>query len=247
MATVSTETRDVLANCNDFKENAHSLIVLFHLNLAQSQSMTTIPTQMFGTQMGPQGSTLQYGNFEDGNLKVLRMVLYLAILDSHQFLQWQVMNFWVRNLGKPFASVFSWQQSQKSNLSAKMIFSIFLYIRASRSAKVLEKRVKLERKDFPPAPYVFLREKVLDLQFIENFLEKLKYIFQKLSLQNNMFRNCLYKWNMCKQISNLCFHSFKKLSDIVASFINTGQLQYCVLTFYFLALCLPLYKFKIWN
>ena len=166
--------------------------------------MTTIPTQMFGIPMGSQGSTLQYGNFEDGNLKVLRKVLYLAILDSHQFLQWQVMNFWVRNLGKPFASVFSWQQSQKSNLSAKMIFSIFLLILASRSAKrllpspssfpfswrgvkacskmatktektmriFLEKRVKLEWKDFPPTPYVFLREKVLDLQFIENFLEK---------------------------------------------------------------------------
>ena len=87
--------------------------------------------------MGSQGSTLQYVNFEDGNLKVLRMVLYLAFLDSHQFLQWQVMNFWVRNLGKPFASVFSWQQSQKSNLSAKMIFSIFLLILASRSAKRL--------------------------------------------------------------------------------------------------------------
>ena len=37
--------------------------------------------------MGSQGSTLQYGNFEDGNLKVLRKELYLAILDSHQFLQ----------------------------------------------------------------------------------------------------------------------------------------------------------------
>ena len=37
--------------------------------------------------MGSQGSTLQYGNFEDQNLKSLRNVLYLAILDSHQFLQ----------------------------------------------------------------------------------------------------------------------------------------------------------------
>jgi len=36
--------------------------------------MTTIPTKMFGIPMGSQGSTLQYGNFEDGNLKVLRKV-----------------------------------------------------------------------------------------------------------------------------------------------------------------------------
>jgi hypothetical protein len=49
--------------------------------------MTTIPTKMFGIPMGSQGSTLQYGNFEDENLKSLRNVLYLAILDSHQFLQ----------------------------------------------------------------------------------------------------------------------------------------------------------------
>ena len=40
------------------------------------------------------------------------------------------------------------------------------------------------------------------------------------------------------------------MSDIVASFINTGHMQYCVLPFYFLALCLPLlfcvsiFKFK---
>ena len=41
-------------------------------------------------------------------------------------------------------------------------------------------------------------------------------------------------------IQSLLSFIFKKLSDIVASFINTGQMQYCVLPFYFLALCLPL-------
>ena len=37
-------------------------------------------------------------NFEDGNLKVLENELYLvtldSFLDSHQFLQWRIMNFW---------------------------------------------------------------------------------------------------------------------------------------------------------
>ena len=41
-------------------------------------------------------------------------------------------------------------------------------------------------------------------------------------------------------IQSLLSFIFKKLSDIVASFINTGQMQYCVLPTYFLALCLPL-------
>ena len=61
------------------------------------------------------------------------------------------------------------------------------------NADIFGKKGEIRMKRFPSHPYVFLREKVLDLQFIENFLEKTSYIFQKLSLQNNMFRNCLYK------------------------------------------------------
>ena len=38
-------------------------------------------------------------------------------------------------------------------------------------------------------------------------------------------------------IHSLLSFILKKLSDIVASFINTGQMQYYVLPFYFLALC----------
>ena len=160
--------------------------------------MTTIPTQMFGIQMGSQGST-QYGNFEDGNMKVLRKVLYLAVLDSHQFLQWQVMNFWVRNLGKPFASVFSWQQSQKATCLQKWYslssysfspqdllkassksFFISILLKGSKSlfkngnknrknnADIFGKKGEIRMKRFPSHP----REKVFDLQFIENFLEK---------------------------------------------------------------------------
>ena len=105
---------------------------------------------------------------------------------------------------------------------------------------IFGKKGEIRMKRFPPTPMFFSGKKLLTCNLLIIFLRKLKYIFQKLSLQNNMFRNCLYKWSMCKQISNLCFHSFKKLSDIVASFINTGQMQYCVLPFYFLALCLPL-------
>ena len=46
-------------------------------------------------------------------------------------------------------------------------------------------------------------------------------------------------------IQSLLSFIFKKLSDIVASFINTGQMQYCVLPFYFFALCLPLLFFVL--
>ena len=35
----------------------------------------------------PQDSTVQFGNFGDGNLKVQWKILYLVILDSHQFSQ----------------------------------------------------------------------------------------------------------------------------------------------------------------
>ena len=100
------------------------------------------------------------------------------------------------------------------------------------------KKGEIRMKRFPSHPYVFPREKVLDLQFIENFLEKLKYIFQKLSLQNVQKLTVQMK-NVQTDIQSLLSFIFKKLSDIVASFINTGQMQYCVLPFYFLALCLP--------
>ena len=85
----------------------------------------------------------------------------------------------------------------------------------------LEKRVKLEWKDFPPTPMFFPGKKSLTCNLLRIFLRKLKYIFQKLSLQNNMFRNCLYKWNMCKQISNLCFHSFLKNWVILLLVLST--------------------------
>jgi hypothetical protein len=55
------------------------------------------------------------------------------------------------------------------------------------------------------------------------FLRGLKYIFQKLYFQNNLFRNCLYKWNMFKQISNLYFHSLKiewYLLLVLSSLVN---------------------------
>ena len=87
----------------------------------------------------------------------------------------------------------------------------------------------------------FCGKKSLTCNLLRIFLRKLKYIFQKLSLQNNMLRNCLYQMKYVQtDIQSLLSFIFKKLSDIVASFINTGQMQYCVLPFYFLALCLPL-------
>ena len=52
--------------------------------------------------------------------------------------------------------------------------------------------IRMKKISLPP-PMFFSGKKSLTCNLLRIFLRKLKYIFQKLSLQNNMFRNCLYK------------------------------------------------------
>ena len=92
-----------------------------------------------------------------------------------------------------------------------------------------------------PRSMFFSGKKSLTCNLLRIFLRKQKNIFFKSYLCKIICSETACTNEICaNKYPIFAFIHFKKLSDIVASFINTCQLQYCVLPFYFLALCLPL-------
>ena len=114
----------------------------------------------------------------------------------------------------PSSFPFSWRGVKAcSKMATKREKTIWIFL--EKKGEIRMKKISL------PPPMFFSGKKSLTCNLLRIFLRKLTYIFQKLSLQNNMFRNCLYKWSMCKQISNLCFHSFLKNWVILLLVLST--------------------------